>query len=209
MPSRAITCGVGGPAGSRRDGARGRRQRARRGCVAAAEGGHEQHRERDERRSRRGRRAGGAGLRARFAAVTRTRDAPWGRGGDIRGHRSEPPRRFNRSGARRGKPAARASRSPGQRGGDAQLGERGRTGGCTIGRVSAACRRAAADPDPALDPAGRPAAAAAAAWVVATAAGHVVFLFLVAALIALLLDPLVRALERFAVPAASRSRSCT
>jgi predicted PurR-regulated permease PerM len=37
-------------------------------------------------------------------------------------------------------------------------------------------------------------------WVVALAAGHVVFLFLVAGVIALLLDPLVRALERLRVP---------
>jgi predicted PurR-regulated permease PerM len=37
-------------------------------------------------------------------------------------------------------------------------------------------------------------------WTVAIAAGHVVFLFLVAGVIALLLDPLVRTLERFRVP---------
>ena len=38
------------------------------------------------------------------------------------------------------------------------------------------------------------------AWVFLTAAGHVVFLFLVAALVALLLDPLVRALQRIRLP---------
>src|SRR5438128_9264971 len=38
------------------------------------------------------------------------------------------------------------------------------------------------------------------AWVVATAAGHVVFLFLVAGLVALLLDPLVLALQRVRLP---------
>ncbi len=38
------------------------------------------------------------------------------------------------------------------------------------------------------------------AWVLASAAGHVVFLFLVAALIALLLDPLVRGLQRMRLP---------
>lgn len=38
------------------------------------------------------------------------------------------------------------------------------------------------------------------AWVIATTAGHVVFLFLVAALLALLLDPLVRGLQRVRVP---------
>ncbi len=38
------------------------------------------------------------------------------------------------------------------------------------------------------------------AWVLASAAAHVVFLFLVAALIALLLDPLVRALQRARLP---------
>jgi predicted PurR-regulated permease PerM len=38
------------------------------------------------------------------------------------------------------------------------------------------------------------------AWVLATAAVHVVFLFLVAALVALLLDPLVRALQRVRLP---------
>jgi predicted PurR-regulated permease PerM len=38
------------------------------------------------------------------------------------------------------------------------------------------------------------------AWVLATAAGHVVFLFVVAALIALLLDPMVRALQRLRLP---------
>jgi predicted PurR-regulated permease PerM len=37
-------------------------------------------------------------------------------------------------------------------------------------------------------------------WVVALAAGHVVFLFLVAGVIALLLDPLVRQLERLRMP---------
>ena len=37
-------------------------------------------------------------------------------------------------------------------------------------------------------------------WVVATAAGHVVFLFVVAALVALLLDPLVRALQKVRLP---------
>jgi predicted PurR-regulated permease PerM len=37
-------------------------------------------------------------------------------------------------------------------------------------------------------------------WVVALAAGHVVFLFLVAGVIALLLDPLVRQLERLRIP---------
>ena len=37
-------------------------------------------------------------------------------------------------------------------------------------------------------------------WVLASAAGHVVFLFLVAALIALLLDPLVRGLQRVRLP---------
>jgi predicted PurR-regulated permease PerM len=37
-------------------------------------------------------------------------------------------------------------------------------------------------------------------WVVAIAAGHVVFLFLVAGVIALLLDPLVRGLERLRLP---------
>lgn len=37
-------------------------------------------------------------------------------------------------------------------------------------------------------------------WVVATAAAHVVFLFLVAALVALLLDPLVRGLQRARLP---------
>jgi predicted PurR-regulated permease PerM len=37
-------------------------------------------------------------------------------------------------------------------------------------------------------------------WVVATAAGHVVFLFLVAALVALLLDPIVRGLQRTHLP---------
>jgi predicted PurR-regulated permease PerM len=38
------------------------------------------------------------------------------------------------------------------------------------------------------------------AWVFLTAASHVVFLFLVAALVALLLDPLVRALQRVRLP---------
>ena len=38
------------------------------------------------------------------------------------------------------------------------------------------------------------------AWVVITTAGHVVFLFIVAALLALLLDPLVRALQRVRLP---------
>jgi predicted PurR-regulated permease PerM len=38
------------------------------------------------------------------------------------------------------------------------------------------------------------------AWAMASAVGHVVFLFLVAALIALLLDPLVRALGRLRIP---------
>ncbi len=38
------------------------------------------------------------------------------------------------------------------------------------------------------------------AWTVASAAAHVVFLFLVAALLALLLDPLVRALQRARLP---------
>jgi len=38
------------------------------------------------------------------------------------------------------------------------------------------------------------------AWVVASAAAHVVFLFLVAGLLALLLDPLVRALQRVRLP---------
>ena len=38
------------------------------------------------------------------------------------------------------------------------------------------------------------------AWTVATAAAHVVFLFLVAALLALLLDPLVRVLQRARLP---------
>ena len=38
------------------------------------------------------------------------------------------------------------------------------------------------------------------AWVVATAAGHVVFLFLIAALVALLLDPIVRGLQRARLP---------
>jgi predicted PurR-regulated permease PerM len=37
-------------------------------------------------------------------------------------------------------------------------------------------------------------------WAVAMAAGHTVFLFLVAALLALLLDPLVRALQRIRIP---------
>jgi predicted PurR-regulated permease PerM len=37
-------------------------------------------------------------------------------------------------------------------------------------------------------------------WVIAIAAGHVVFLFLVAGVIALLLDPLVRTLERLRLP---------
>ena len=38
------------------------------------------------------------------------------------------------------------------------------------------------------------------AWVFATTAGHVVFLFLIAAVIALLLDPIVRTLEQFRLP---------
>lgn len=38
------------------------------------------------------------------------------------------------------------------------------------------------------------------AWAIATTAGHIVFLFLVAALLALLLDPLVRGLQRVRVP---------
>jgi len=38
------------------------------------------------------------------------------------------------------------------------------------------------------------------AWVVATAAGHVVFIFLVASLIALLLDPLVRGVQKLRLP---------
>jgi len=38
------------------------------------------------------------------------------------------------------------------------------------------------------------------AWVIATATGHVVFLFLVAALIALLLDPIVRMVQRLRLP---------
>ncbi len=38
------------------------------------------------------------------------------------------------------------------------------------------------------------------AWIVASAAAHVVFLFVVAALVALLLDPLVRALQRVRLP---------
>jgi len=37
-------------------------------------------------------------------------------------------------------------------------------------------------------------------WVIAAAAGHVVFLFLVAALVALLLDPIVRGLQRARLP---------
>ena len=37
-------------------------------------------------------------------------------------------------------------------------------------------------------------------WIVALAAGHVVFLFLVASVLALLLDPLVRGLERVRLP---------
>jgi predicted PurR-regulated permease PerM len=38
------------------------------------------------------------------------------------------------------------------------------------------------------------------AWTIASAAGHIVFLFLVAAILALLLDPLVRALQRVRLP---------
>ena len=38
------------------------------------------------------------------------------------------------------------------------------------------------------------------AWILLTAASHVVFLFLVAALVALLLDPLVRALQKARLP---------
>ncbi len=38
------------------------------------------------------------------------------------------------------------------------------------------------------------------AWVVATAAGHIVFLFMIAALVALLLDPIVRSLQRVRLP---------
>jgi len=38
------------------------------------------------------------------------------------------------------------------------------------------------------------------AWVLASAVAHVVFLFVVAALVALLLDPLVRALQKFRLP---------
>ena len=38
------------------------------------------------------------------------------------------------------------------------------------------------------------------AWILLSAAGHVVFLFLIAALIALLLDPIVRALQRARLP---------
>jgi predicted PurR-regulated permease PerM len=37
-------------------------------------------------------------------------------------------------------------------------------------------------------------------WLVATAAGHIVFLFMIAALVALLLDPLVRSLQRVRLP---------
>ena len=38
------------------------------------------------------------------------------------------------------------------------------------------------------------------AWIVASAAAHVVFLFVVAALVALLLDPLVRGLQKVRLP---------
>ena len=38
------------------------------------------------------------------------------------------------------------------------------------------------------------------AWLVATAAGHIVFLFMIAALVALLLDPIVRSLQRVRLP---------
>ena len=38
------------------------------------------------------------------------------------------------------------------------------------------------------------------AWVLATAAGHIVFLFMIAALVALLLDPIVRLLQRVRIP---------
>ena len=72
-----------------------------------------------------------------------------------------------------------------------------------------AFRRGREDSDPALDPARRPALLLLLLWVVAGAARHVVFLFLVAALIAFLLNPIVRALTRVWIPGASASRSCT
>jgi len=37
-------------------------------------------------------------------------------------------------------------------------------------------------------------------WILATASRHIVFLFMIAALVALLLDPLVRALQRIRLP---------
>ena len=48
-----------------------------------------------------------------------------------------------------------------------------------------------------------------AAWILLSAVAHVVLLFLVAAIVALLLEPLVRALQRVGSPAGCRSRSCT
>ena len=65
------------------------------------------------------------------------------------------------------------------------------------------------DPDPALDPARRAAARPAFLWVVAGAVKHVLFLFIVALLIALFFDPIIRRFHVAEFPAASRSRSST
>jgi predicted PurR-regulated permease PerM len=78
-------------------------------------------------------------------------------------------------------------------------GSEGQHAGCSIGGVSAAGRPPRIQVPRWVQLVGLPLLLVG-AWVFLTAAGHVVFLFLVAALVALLLDPLVRALQRARLP---------
>ena len=157
-----------GPPGSSRDALAGAESAERR-VVAAAERGHEQHRRLRRRRSRRRRRAGASGCHAQL--TRRRRAAPWGAGRRHRGTVSDPAWPSTECGAR---VRATADRARG-----AVLGERPvprrrprrPRDRWYDRRDERSGRPAAADPDPALDPARRPAAAVFFAWVFGQAAG--------------------------------------
>ena len=206
MPSRAITSGCGGPAGSSRE--------ALAGAGAAAGRPAPPNAERSSvtsattaiatRTARRRRRRSRSRCRRRESS----RRAGWRRGRHA-GHRSEPflgvqprsraadPRASRRLVPERPESSASApstandqSQSGGLRADDAR---------CSIGRVSAPARPPRIEIPRWIQLVGLPLLLVL-AWVVASAAAHVVFLFLIAALIALLLDPIVRALQRARLP---------
>ena len=212
-PSRAITCGIGGPAGSRREALAGGAGVAVAlppppKAVTSTVNAHD-HGDRDEN---------GEPAPPRFVLLTAglvTHGAPCALGRRHPRDRIGPPPGLQpgdgRGRAERlppaGRPRPRRGRAPGRRPrrdssprpGRARAGPTAGLPGSTIEGVNTPAGGRRGSRFRAGSSSSGCRCCILFGWVLATTAGHAVFLFIVAALIALLLDPIVRALGRLRI----------